>query len=192
MQELASQMRTMVANQERIMQENVSLNAGVAELTAQLQSQMRARQQQAEMAAALARLAELPQMFKEALRNPTTSLVDPKGLGKPSEFNNVEADFTTWKRKTENYVCGVYREAVIVMNSVVDRDNVVDMAEIKGEHIEVEDEILDEINHQLFLRLWSPLPPPLPPPFWKESTSMSSGLRCWCCGVGLADPRASA
>ena len=52
------------------------------------------RLRQEAMMASLERLADLPKMLKDVLRG-IQSLVDIKGPGKPSEFNNVEADFVT-------------------------------------------------------------------------------------------------
>ena len=38
------------------------------------------------------------------------TLIDIKGLGKPPTFNNTEAAFLGWNRKTENYIIGAFGE----------------------------------------------------------------------------------
>ena len=138
MQELVGRMQAMTVFQEQMQQQNADLNARVAELTSQLQGQMVERQRQAEMAAAIERLSKLPEMLKDALKGSSgqRTLCGPKGLGKPVEFNNVEKDFLVWKRKTENFVCGVFEEAGPIMNSVLDRDGVVVIEDLKNEHFE--------------------------------------------------------
>ena len=81
-----------------------------ANKSVQAAGQAAAQAQQAEQIALMnqqvtQQLTNLPQTLKEALK-PTQgkSLVDPRGLGKPSTFSNLEEDFVMWARKTKNYV----------------------------------------------------------------------------------------
>ena len=56
-------------------------------------------------------LGELAEGIKKlADKQQAAMLVDSRGLGKPSTFNNNEDNFPAWVRKTENYICGVFGE----------------------------------------------------------------------------------
>ena len=58
-------------------------------------------------------------------------LVDAKGLGKPSPFNNNEQDFLKWSRKTANYMNSVLKGLNPVLVSAVDEENVLDWKKFK-------------------------------------------------------------
>ena len=63
----------------------------------------------------VAALSQLPQTL-QAMVKPSDGkrvLVDAKGLGKPSPFNNNEQDFLKWSRKTANYMNSVLKLSLI-------------------------------------------------------------------------------
>ena len=43
-------------------------------------------------------------------KNGTPSLIDVKGLGRPTEFTGRKEDFQQWLKKTEAFFAGVIRE----------------------------------------------------------------------------------
>ena len=97
-----------------------ALAAQVAALAAELQRQRHeAGQREAVLQQQLAalqqgglnQLAQAQTQLLQALgerREQRQSLVDTKGLGKPSSFDGTEEKFLPWKRRTENFVMGVY------------------------------------------------------------------------------------
>ena len=100
----------------------------------------------------VAALSQLPQTL-QAMVKPSDGkrvLVDAKGLGKPSPFNNNEQDFLKWSRKTSNYMNSVLKGLNPVLISAVDEDDVLDWKKFKESHIELEDEELDEMNEQVY------------------------------------------
>jgi hypothetical protein len=87
---------------QNLMTENVQLKAHVQASSDGLQT---AFTQQTTV------LGELAEGIKKLGSKPQAAmLVDSRGLGKPSVFQNVEDSFPAWLRKTENYICGVFGE----------------------------------------------------------------------------------
>ena len=57
-------------------------------------------------------MASMEAMTKriEGLDKTKTTLVDVKGLGKPTVFNNSHEQWSKWSRSLQNYVIGVFGE----------------------------------------------------------------------------------
>ena len=54
-----------------------------------------------------------PQSLQKRTEEKTPSLIDTKGLGKPSTFGkgdrkDLESKFLAWSRKTKNFILSVY------------------------------------------------------------------------------------
>ena len=116
------------------------------------QEVLRQRAVSEQSAQVVAALNQLPQTL-QAMVKPSESkrvLVDAKGLGKPSPFNNNEQDFLKWSRKTANYMNSVLKGLNPVLLSAVDEEKVLDWPRFKESHIDVEDEELDEMNEQVY------------------------------------------
>ena len=81
-------------------------------------------------------------------------LVDNKGIGRPSNFNNTEKDFITWSRKTETYVMGVYPELIPVLKWAKELPTEATIEVIEGTFgaLSGDDEVegLEGLNAQLY------------------------------------------
>ena len=93
-------------------------------------------------------LGELAEGIKQMASKPQSlMLVDSKGLGKPSVFNNAEDSFPAWVRKTENYICGVFGESFRkVLEWSIEHEGEIRPDEVEdtwGEHADENDKIED-------------------------------------------------
>ena len=116
------------------------------------QEVLRQRAVSEQSAQVVAALNQLPQTL-QAMVKPSEAkrvLVDAKGLGKPSPFNNNEQDFLKWSRKTANYMNSVLKGLNPVLLSAVDEEKVLDWPRFRESQIDVEDEDLDEMNEQVY------------------------------------------
>ena len=77
-------------------------------------------------------------------------LVDSKGLGKPHPFNNVEADFLKWSRKTSNYMNSVLKGLAPVLASAVDEEDAIVWKKFQESNVDVTNEDLDDMNEQVY------------------------------------------
>ena len=99
MDALAAQVAALAAELQRQRQE-------AAQREAVLQQQLVALQQ-----GGLNQLAQAQTQLLQALggrKEQRQTLVDTKGLGKPSSFDGTEEKFLPWKTRTENFITGVY------------------------------------------------------------------------------------
>ena len=99
-------MRAMQVQMEAMTREIQRLSAENARLT--MEQQQGLVQQQAQTTQALQAMAEALQSQRP--NNKWPSLVDNKGLGKPSVFNNKQADFLRWSRNVENFAVSNFGE----------------------------------------------------------------------------------
>lgn len=99
-------------------------------------------------------LAALPGAVAEAMKEGRTQrgrqLTDPRGLGKPPAFSGMEADFTIWSRKTENYVVSVFPESRDLLHVAAESLVEVDVDTLKADPDLPDDAIIDEVNGQLY------------------------------------------
>ena len=117
---------------ETIRQELTQLRTQNQQLEQALIQVQQAQQAQQDLAAALANLpqavAGIPQAVQAAIAampvggGSRRSMIDIKGLGKPSPLQNPEADFVTWARRTENFVASVFPGARDVLAWAVELD----------------------------------------------------------------------
>jgi hypothetical protein len=99
MDALAAQVAALAAELQRQRQESTQREAVLQQQLVGLQTQ------------GLNQLANAQTQLLQALgerREHRQTLVDTKGLGKPSSFDGTEEKFLPWKTRTENFVIGVY------------------------------------------------------------------------------------
>jgi len=143
-----------------------ALVSQVATLTAQVQqtevravaSEQRATAAEQNAAVGAAGTAEvgralqaLPAAIAAAAQTHSTSrtLVDPKGLGKPASFDNKEASFLAWSRKTESYVSSVFPTMRRVMTWAAEQDTTVAVDDITLEFGDISGAQAMEFDEQL-------------------------------------------
>jgi len=116
------------------------------------QEVLRQRAVSEQSAQVVAALNQLPQTLQAMVKTSDGKrvLVDAKGLGKPSPFDNVEQNFLKWSRKTANYMNSVLKGLNPVLLSAVDEDDVLDWQKFKASQLDIEDEDLDEMNEQVY------------------------------------------
>ena len=116
------------------------------------QEVLRQRNVSAQSAQVVAALNQLPQTLQAMVKTSDVKrvLVDSKGLGKPSPFDNVEQNFLKWSRKTANYMNSIFKGLSPVLMSAVEEDNVIEWTKFKQHQIEVEDKDLEEMNDQVY------------------------------------------
>ena len=114
-QQLATMLQQMQQSQQQMQQAMLQMQ----------QAQQASALAQAQAAGPMAALVQAPpNAIAEAVRaaGPDRSqqrlLVDNKGLGKPTQFNNKEEDFPAWRRKAENYVLAVFANGKVAMDMV--------------------------------------------------------------------------
>ena len=99
LQQMQAQMQTMLGQLQRLTAENEMLKqqASASGNPHQLHLQI---------------MASMEAMTKriEGLDKTKTTLVDVKGLGKPTVFNNSHEQWSKWSRSLQNYVIGVFGE----------------------------------------------------------------------------------
>ena len=118
MEEVVQQLRLLTEQNQAL---TTRLEASEAELLRQRGAQDQAQQ-------VVVALSQLPQTLQEMIAVKSESkkiLVDSKGLGKPHPFNNVEADFLKWSRKTSNYMNSVLKGLAPVLASAVDEEDAI-------------------------------------------------------------------
>ena len=131
--------------------------AALAEDNRNLNARLLASEQQQAAAAhqnhgAQQMLAGLPAVLVQAMRgqNEQRNLVDNKGLGKPTAFDNNEHSFLKWGRKTANYMSSVLRSLAPVLQQAVDQEDPLDWDTFKQSVIEVDEVTLDNMNDQVY------------------------------------------
>ena len=61
------------------------------------------------------------------------SLVDNRGLGRPTSFDNTEDKFQRWSEKIESFVCAVYPDLTRIMEWSADMSRVIEERDIEEE-----------------------------------------------------------
>lgn len=140
---------------EQLQQQMQAQQQQIAELLRVVQSQSQTIQRlesvAAQTAAPTQATGELVRELVKAVRGAQqTSLVDNKGLGKPSVFNNTEESFRVWSHKTSNFVCSVHREAKDLLAACAQDDTAVDLDVLKAQHFETPESLVDEINARVY------------------------------------------
>ena len=92
-------------------------------------------------------LNSLPDLVKamtataEKLSAPKPSLIDTRGLCRPTSFNNDEQGFQRWAQKQSSYVDAVCPELASILEWSVDQTDAIEMADILAEFGPSVDEI---------------------------------------------------
>ena len=142
-------MEEVVAQLQVLGDQNRALQVRLEQAEQEVIRQRVVSEQSAQVVAAL---NQLPQTL-QAMVKPSDGkrvLVDAKGFGKPSPFNNNEQDFLKWSRKTSNYMNSVLTGLNPVLLSAVDEDDVIDWQKFKASHLDLGDKDLDEMNEQVY------------------------------------------
>ena len=114
----------------------------VAEAAAQTQQQtMQALQQLP---------ATLATALNQARGDQKKTLVDTKGLGKPSVFDNDEKNFLKWARRTQNFMSSVYKGLTPILQQAVDSDDTIVWHTFKNSIIDLNNDELEEMNDQIY------------------------------------------
>ena len=61
------------------------------------------------------------------VRKDTPSLIDVKGLGRPTEFTGREEDFQQWSKKTEAFFAGVIKESEMMLEWAAEQPTAIDL-----------------------------------------------------------------
>jgi len=143
-----------------------ALQAQLQQITAQLQAQalsvqelqaqnqyLRARSDEQGGVAELARAVQAQSAILAHRSRP--SLVDSKGIGKPTQFSNREADWAVWSKKLVNFIGAVHSDAGQVLEWAIDQSGEVTshmLSEAFGEDADEGDRVHDLglMDHEIF------------------------------------------
>ncbi len=89
----------------------------------QVQTQQALIAQQQVQSAALVQLGEaVKDLAEKSGKKDVPSLIDNKGLGKPTVFDNDDGHFMEWASKTANFIAGVHPQLRVVLEWASDHE----------------------------------------------------------------------
>ena len=119
-------------------------------MQAQLETLALQLEREKEKSEGLERMAQAIEKLAESNKGTRQNLVDPKGLGKPSNFGAGDEDtlrrtFPTWQRKTANYFWSVHPELKDPMEWAVSKQDQVTQEQIEQVYGESGD-MIDQVE----------------------------------------------
>ena len=122
-----------------------------AVMAARLAAAEAAAQTQQQTVAALQQLpATLAMALNQARGDSKKTLIDNKGLGKPSVYDNDEKNFLKWARRTTNFMSSVYKGLTPILQQAVDQDEAIAWHVFSNSIIDVNNEDLEDMNDQIY------------------------------------------
>ena len=152
---MEQQMQLMQGQMQAMMTEIQRLSAENAEFRRQTAAASSSSGVQQDLVEAIGKMAEKI----GSIAKPKESLMDVRGLGKPSVFNNKADGWAKWSRSLENYVIGVFGDDFRqLLEHAAESDSVVEKKEIDETFGELADDVdqIEEVHRkcgQLYLAL---------------------------------------
>ena len=148
---MEEQLRAVLARQDALEQRNTALEAELVRVRTESNQQGQAFGTQL-----AAQLAALPDALARAVQpKQSKHLVDMKGLGRPKDFNNVEAEFVMWARRLQNYIAGVYPFARELLAQAAESDEATGAEHLDTQQSDTTTTEIDELDNQLYTCLLS-------------------------------------
>ena len=126
-----------------------------AAASSQAQASVPVPGQQAEVATAdlLSRLVAVREQIAQSLNETNTqSLVDLRGLAKPTTYSNKEEEFHEWRRKFLNYVGAVpgFKKVKEMLNFVAEQEGIVHVRDLSSQFPSVDADSIAHVEQQIY------------------------------------------